>query len=151
MAAAPFFRVFEFSLARRIVSSAVLCGVDPADEPKTQGTRDRRRLDQFDRHRVTQPLDRRPADKGMTRLDVAEILNADMAGRDQTVGAGLVELDEQTGAGHAGNVPVKNCADTVRQKVSDQSVSGFAFRLHGTPLGGRDICRHFGERPNIRI
>src|SRR5204862_8336105 len=63
-----------------------------------------RGLDKFYRNAVAKPirLARAIADHGVHGLLVAEIFVPDGACRNEAVGAGFVELDEQAGAGNAG-------------------------------------------------
>ena len=74
------------------------------------------------------------------RLVVAEIFVADGARRDEAVGAGLVELDEQAGARDAGDAAFEGRADAVGEEMRDQPVDGLALGLHGAALGGRDAA-----------
>ena len=82
-------------------------GARCAYELETQGAGDGRCLDQFDRHRIAEPIGHGTADESATGLVEAEIFIADKARRNQTVGAGFVEFDEQAGAGDAGNMAVE--------------------------------------------
>src|SRR6202041_3342832 len=90
---------------------------------------------------VTQPVhgSAARADQRMTRLVVIEIFGPQGADRDQSVSAGVAELDEQSGAGDAGDAALKRGADAVGEKMRDQPVSGFALRLHGAALGDRNL------------
>ena len=77
---------------------------------EAQRAGDRRRLDQLDRDAVAEPVasrrcGRRPC--ACAVLVVAEVLVADGARRDEAVGAGVVELDEQAGAGDAGDAALE--------------------------------------------
>src|SRR3979409_714209 len=65
----------------------------------------------------------------MARLIVIEIFRAQRADRDQPIGAGITEFDEQSGAGDAGDAALKGGADAVGEEMRDQTVGGFAFRL----------------------
>src|SRR5438874_85581 len=82
---------------------------------ESQRARDRRGLDQAHGHAVAESvgLAAAVADQRVTVFVIAEILAADQAGRDEPIGTGIVELDEQAGAGGARNVAVELCADTV--------------------------------------
>ena len=124
-----------FSLLLRPVSSPFACGRRIAHQPETQRTGDRRRLDQFDGYRIAKPVGGRLANERMGSVIVTEIFVANVTRRDQTIGAGFVEFDEQAGAGDAGNVAVESRANAVGQKVRDQPVGGLAFGLGGAPLG----------------
>ena len=70
---------------------------------ESQRAGDRRGLDQAHGRPVAEPvrLAAAVADEGVAILVIAEILAADGARRDESVGAGVVELDEQPGAGDA--------------------------------------------------
>src|SRR5262249_31106434 len=87
------------------------------EELETERAGDRRRLDQAHRHRVAEPVARPAAvaDERMATLFIAEILGADVARRDEAVGARVVELDEQAGAGDAGDVALERCPDALGQ------------------------------------
>src|SRR5262245_62670211 len=91
------------------------------------------------------------ADECMAILVVAEIFAADGARRNEPVRAGVVELDEQTGAGGAGNVPLEGCADTVGEEMREQAVEGFALGLHGAALGSRDLRADLAQRRGILL
>lgn len=67
-------------------------------QPETQRPGDRRGLDQLDRHWIAKPVGLRMADERAACLVKAEIFVADSARRNESVGAGLIEFDEQTGA-----------------------------------------------------
>jgi hypothetical protein len=64
------------------------------------------------------------ADQRVARLVIVEIFSPQRADRDQAVGAGVAELDEQPGAGDAGDAALKGRADTVGEKMRDQAVGG---------------------------
>src|SRR5271163_4155145 len=122
---APMFPVaLKFRPSPRGLSSPLARLACMAHELETQGAGDRRGLDQFDGDRVAEPVGFGIADKGAASFVEAEILVADKAGRDKAVGAGLVELDEQSGARHTGNMPAKGRPDAVGQKVRDQPIRG---------------------------
>ncbi len=120
-------------------------------ELETQRAGDRRRLDQFDGHRIAEPVGYRAPDKSAARFVEAEIFVADGARRNKTVGAGLVEFDEQAGAGDAGNMAVESGADPVGQKMRDEPVRRFALGLHGAAFGGGNIGGDFGKRAHIHV
>src|SRR5262245_15771775 len=84
-------------------------------EFESQRPGDRRRLDQAYRHLVAEPMGLAAvgADQRMPVLVIAEVLVADLAGRDEAVGAGLVELHEQAGAGRTRDVAREGRADAV--------------------------------------
>jgi len=120
------------------------------DEPEAERASNRRRLDEFDGDRIAEPVRRRAADKSAAGLVKAKIFVADGARRNETVRAGFVEFDKQSGARHPGNVPVENRADAVGQEMRDQPIGGFALGLHGPAFGGRNVCRDLGEAARIR-
>src|SRR4051794_26268734 len=82
-------------------------------EPQRAG--DRRRLDQAHRDAIAEPpgLAGAVADQRVFGLVVAEKIVADGACRDEAVGAGLVELDEQAGAGRTADAALEGRADAV--------------------------------------
>ena len=131
---ASLFLPADFSLVLRPVSSPFDGEASCAYEFEAQCAGDRGRLDQFNRDRVAEPVRRRVADEGATSFVVTEIFFADVTRRDQTVGAGLVEFDEQAGAGHSGDVAIEGRADAIDQKMRDQPVGGLALGLHGAAL-----------------
>ena len=75
----------------------------------------------------------------MARLVIVEIFSAKRADRDQAVGAGIAEFDEQSGAGDAGDAALKTCPDAVCEKMRDQAIGGLALGLHGAPLGDGNL------------
>src|SRR5262245_5801862 len=75
------------------------------------------------------------ADQSMTLLVMIEILMADGGGRDEAVGAGLVQPHEEAGAGEPGDAGGKAGADAIGKISGDQPVGSFTFRRHGAPLG----------------
>src|SRR5262249_59622345 len=89
------------------------------------------------------------AEQGMAALVVAEIMGADGARRDEAVGAGVVELNEQAGAGSPGDVALEGRADAVGEETGEQAVEGLAFRFHGAALGGRDLRADLAERGDV--
>src|SRR5437016_13714489 len=93
----------------------------------------------------------RIADQGMLVLVVPEIFAADRARRNESVGAGLVKLNEQTGAGDAGNAAVEGGADAVGEVMRQQPVEGLAFRLHGAPFGRRDSGRNLAQAARVFV
>src|SRR5260370_40726857 len=100
-----------------------------------QGTRYGGRLYQADVDTVTQPVHGTAArsDQRMARLVVIEIFSSQRADRYQTVGAGVGQLDEQSGAGNAGDAALKTGSDAVGEKMRNQTIGGFAPRLSGGP------------------
>src|SRR5262245_64191023 len=82
---------------------------------------------------------------------VAKIFAADGAPGNEAVRAGVVELDEQTGAGGAGNVSLEGCADAVGEEMREQAVEGFALGLHGAALGGRDLRADLAQRRRVLL
>src|SRR5262249_15189757 len=115
---------------------------------ESQRARERRRLDQAHGDAVSQPVRQAAAlaDEGMAILVVAKIFAADGARGNEAVRAGVVELDEQTGAGGAGNVSLEGCADAVGEEMREQAVEGFALGFHGAALGGRDLRADLAHR-----
>ncbi len=81
----------------------------------------------------------------MARLVVVEIFVADGARRHEAVGAGLVQLHEQAGAGDAGDAAVEGGADAVGEEMRDQPVVGLALGHHGAPLGGGNFRGNLGK------
>src|ERR1700731_2116625 len=59
------------------------------------------------------------ADQRVACLIVIEILRPQRADRDQAVGAGIAELDEQPGAGDAGDAALKSSSDAVGEEMRD--------------------------------
>src|SRR5262245_27684731 len=116
--------------AVRLLRSLARAAVGQQLEAERAG--DRRGLDQPHRYRVAEPVGLAAgiADQRMAVLLIAEIFVADRARRDETVGAGIVELDEQAGAGDAGNVALERGADPVGEEMREQAVEGLALRLH---------------------
>ena len=92
---------------------------------------------------------RRAADESTARLVKAKVLFADSARRNKTVGAGFLELDEQSGARHPGNVAIEGRTDAVGQEMGDQPVSGFALGFHGPAFGGGDVGGDLGKPARI--
>ena len=118
---------------------------------KSQRPGNRRGLDKLDSDRVAEPVCFRMADERATRLVETEIFVADGTCRDKTIGAGLVELNEQAGTGYAGNVPIEDGANAVGQEMRDQPIGGFALRLHRTAFGDRNVRRDLTQRASIDI
>src|SRR5262245_63264678 len=79
---------------------------------ESQRARDRRGLDQPHRDAIAEAvrLAAASADQGMAVLVVAEIIGDYGAREDEAVGAGVVELDEQAGAGGARDVALEGRA-----------------------------------------
>lgn len=75
------------------------------------------------------------ADQGVAALVIVEIFRAEGSDRDQAVGAGLGELDEQAGARDAGDAALEARTDAVGEVMGDQAVDGLALRFHRAPLG----------------
>src|SRR6266403_832733 len=96
---------------------------------------------QTDVDNVTQPVHGTAArsDQGMACLVVIEILGPQRADRYETVSAGVGQFDEQSGAGNAGDAALKTGSDAVGEKMRDQTIGGFALRLHGAALGDRNL------------
>ena len=57
----------------------------------------------------------------------------------------LVELDEQAGAGDAGDAALEGGADAVGEEMRDQPVVGLALGHHGAALGGGNLRRDLGQ------
>src|SRR5262249_44010658 len=98
---------------------------------KPQGARNGCSFYQTDIDNVPQPVhgSAARADQRVTRFVVVEVLASKRADRDQPVGAGIVEFDEEPGAGDAGNPASKGGADTVSEKMGDQPVGCLALSL----------------------
>ena len=79
------------------------------------------------------------SDQRMACLVVIEILRSERAYRYETVGAGVGQFDEQSGAGNAGDAALKTGSDAVGEKMRDQTIGGLALRLHGAALGDRNL------------
>ena len=79
----------------------------------------------------------------MTGLVIVEIFCAERADRNQAVGAGIAELDEQSGTGDAGNPALKGGANPVGEEMRDQPVGGFTLGFHRAPFGNGDLRRDF--------
>src|SRR5262249_36395978 len=120
---------------------------------ESQRARDRRRLDQAHGDAVAEPmgLATAVADQRVAILVVAEIFAADGARRNETVGAGVVELDEQAGASDARNVSLEAGAAAVGEKMGEQAVEGFALGLHGTAFGRRDLRADLAQRCDVLL
>ena len=73
------------------------------------------------------------------------------ARRHEAVGAGIVELDEQAGAGDAGNAALEGRADAVGEEMRDQPVDGLALGRHGAALGRGDLRGDFGQRCHVGV
>ena len=121
------------------------------DQPEVQRSGDRRRLDEFDGDGIAEPVRRGAADKGAACLVKAKIFLADAASRNETVGAGLVEFDKESGARDRGNVAVENRADAVGQEMGDQPIGGFTFGFHGPAFGSGDVRRNLGKPARIGV
>src|SRR6202451_3408369 len=134
MFSASALEVAELRPGRRLLSSLLLESTRMAHELETQGAGDRRCFDQFHGHRIAEPMGFRVPDEGAAAFVETKIFVADEARRDESVGAGVVELDEQAGAGDAGNMAVEGRADPIGEKMRDQPVSGLALGLHGAAL-----------------
>src|SRR5262249_3831695 len=93
---------------------------------ESQRARDRRGLDEPHRDAIAEAvcLAALSADQGMAVLVVAEIVGADGARGDESVRAGVVELDEQAGAGGARNVAPEGCAAAIREGMGEQAGGG---------------------------
>src|SRR5262245_59087733 len=120
---------------------------------ESQGAGDRRGLDQAHGAPVAEPvgLAAAVADQRVAILVIAEIFAPDGARRNEAVGAGIVELDEQAGARDPRDVAVEGRADAVGEEMREQSVEGLALGLHGAPLGRRDARRGLAERAHVLV
>ena len=118
---------------------------------ESQRARDGRGLDEPHRDAIAEAgrLAAARADQGVAVLVVAEIIGADGARRNEAVGAGIVELDEQAGAGGARDVALEGRADAVGEEMGEQAVEGLAFGFHGAALGRRDLCADLAERGDV--
>src|SRR5215475_3568225 len=116
--------ITTFRLRAPPAGAAVIAALGEKFESQRAG--DRRRLHQLDGDAVAEPvrLAAAVADQRMPTLVVAEEIGADGARRDEAIGAGVVELDEQAGAGGAGNVPFEGGADAVGEEMREQAVEG---------------------------
>src|SRR6202051_1035558 len=103
--------VAELRPGWRLMSSLLLRRARMAHELETQGAGDRRGLDQFHTDRIAEPMGFGMADERAGGFVKTKIFVADESRRDEPVGAGVVELDEQAGAGDAGNMAVEGGAD----------------------------------------
>src|SRR5689334_1569174 len=110
-----------------------------ADQPEAQCAGDRSGLNELDSDRIAEPVRFRTAHESAACLVKAEILLADAARRNKTIGTGFVEFDEKPGTRHPRNVPVENRTDAIGQKMRDQSIGGFALGLHGPAFGRGNV------------
>src|SRR5579872_4116326 len=124
-------------------------GTTGIDKPKAQRAGDRGRFDKLDGDRITEPMRGRAADESAAGLVKTEVLLADSARRNKTIGAGFVELDEQTGPGYPRNMAVENRADAVGQEMGDQAIGGLALGFHGAAFGRRNVGGDFGKAAGI--
>ena len=76
---------------------------------------------------------------------MVEVLPAEGAYRHQPVGAGLVQGDEQTEAGDAGDAAGETGAYPVGEVKGDEAVHGVALALHRPAFGRRDVFADRGE------
>src|SRR5215218_3475064 len=60
-------------------------------------------------------------------LLIAKVFVPDGARRNESVGAGIVELDEQARTGNAGDTPFKGDAYLISKKMREQSIEGLAL------------------------
>ena len=130
--------------ARRRVGRCAALG----QKLEAQRAGNRRRFHQLDGDAVAEPvgLAGAVADHGVAGLVVAEIFVADGARRHEAVGAGLVQLHEQAGAGDAGDAALESGADAVGEEMRDQPVIGLALGHHGAALGGGNLRADLGQR-----
>ena len=84
-------------------------------------------------------------------LVVVEVFVADGARRHEAVGAGLVQLHEQAGAGDAGDAAVEGGADAVGEEMGDQPVVGLALGQHGAALGGGNLRGDLAEHLAVGV
>src|SRR5262249_29850906 len=108
---------------------------------ESQRARDRRRLDEPHRDAIAEAvgLAALSADQGMAVLVVAEIIGADSARGNESVRAGVVELDEQAGAGGARNGALEGCADAIGGEMGEQGGGGLRVGLSGGGVGRRGL------------
>src|SRR5438270_2076453 len=85
------------------------------------------------------------ADQRMAGLVIVVILGTERADRDQPVSAGILELDEQPGAGDAGDAALKRRADTVGEMMRNQPIGRLALGLHRAPLGDGNLRGDFAQ------
>src|SRR5262245_65406319 len=80
---------------------------------ESQRARDRRRLDEPHGDAIAEAvgLATARANERMAVLVIAEVVGADGPRRHESVSAGVVQFDEQSGAGSSRNVTRKRCAD----------------------------------------
>src|SRR5262249_60303066 len=88
---------------------------------------------------------------GMAVLVIAEIIGADGARGDESVRAGIVELDEQAGAGGARDMALEGCADAIGEEMGEQAIEGLALGFHGAALSGRDLRADLAERSGVLL
>src|SRR5262249_24084876 len=86
---------------------------------ETKRARERNRLDEFHLHLVAEAIGLAGAiaNQRVVLLLVTEELGANGARRHEAVGAGLVELHEQPGAGDAGHMAAERSADPIDQMI----------------------------------
>src|SRR5258706_13887244 len=84
-------------------------------------------------------------------LFVAEIIRAECAGGDKSIGASVVEFYEQAGASDAADAAGKSGADAVGKMVRNEAIGGLALGLHGTAFGGGNLCGDFAERCHVHV
>ena len=108
---------------------------------EAQRARDRLSFYQTDIDDIPQPVHGTAAraDQRVAGLVIVEIFRSHRADRHEAVGAGVVEFDEQTRAGDAGDAALEGCADAVGEVMRDQPVGSLALRLHRAPLGQRNL------------
>ena len=106
------------------------------------------RPDEAHRNRIAEPigLSAGVADERMGALLVTKIFIAQGRGRNEAVGAGVVELDEQAGSGDAADAPLEDDTDAIGKEMGDQAIDGLALGHHGAPLGGGNARGNFTER-----
>src|SRR5438876_7185762 len=138
-----------FALRSRTVALfAAWCDLALRQQFEPQRAGDRCCFYQTDVDHVPQPVHGTAAraDQRMAGLVIVVIFATERADRDQPVGAGVLELDEQPGAGDAGDAALKRRADAIGEMMRDQPVGRLALGLHGASLGDRNLRSDFAQR-----
>ena len=105
------------------------------------------RLDQLDPEPIAQAIGFAGpfADQELAALVMAEEFLAEAADRDQAVGAGAVERDEQAKARHRGDTAGEGGADMGRHIRCDIAIHGAALGRHCAPLAHGKMLAEFLE------
>src|SRR5215468_561323 len=122
--------------ARRSTAFAGTVIASLRQELEPQRARDRGGFDQAHTDAVAKTIGLAGvvADQRVLVFVVAEILAADRARRNETVRAGVIESDEQSGADGARDVSFERGADAVGKEMRDQPIDGFPLGRHGAAL-----------------